>query len=52
MASLYREVVLKEKTPPSEGGFISLDALKSNGGIAPAPSQPTAPEVSEPVLGD
>jgi hypothetical protein len=52
MASLYREVVLKEKTPTSEGGFIPLNALKNNGGIAPAPSQPTAPEVSEPVLGD
>jgi hypothetical protein len=52
MASLYREVVLKEKTPTSEGGFIPLNALKNNGGIAPAPSQPAAPEVSEPVLGD
>ena len=49
MAALYREVVLKEKTPTSEGGFIPLNALKNNGGIAPAPS---APEVSEPVLGD
>src|SRR5437660_12779229 len=48
MASLYREVVLKEKTPTSEGGFIPLNALKNNGGIAPAPAQ----EVSEPVLGD
>jgi len=49
MASLYREVVLKEKTPTSEGGFIPLTALKNNGGIAPAPSKQ---EVSEPVLGD
>jgi hypothetical protein len=50
MAALYREVVLKEKTPTSEGGFIPLAALnKTNGGIAPAPQ---APEVSEPVLGD
>src|ERR1700758_3643031 len=48
MAALYREVVLKEKTPTSEGGFIPLNALKNNGGIAPAPT----PEVSEPVLGD
>ena len=48
MAALYREVVLKEKTPTSEGGFIPLGALKTNGGIAPA----AAPEVSEPVLGD
>jgi hypothetical protein len=51
MAALYREVVLKEKTPTSEGGFIPLDALnKANGGIAPAP-QPARQE-SEPVLGD
>src|SRR5882762_1794263 len=50
MASLYREVVLKEKTPTSEGGFVPLNALKTNGGIAPAPA--AAPEVSEPVLGD
>ena len=49
MASLYREVVLKEKTPTSEGGFIPVAALNNkNGGIAPAPK----PEVSEPVLGD
>jgi hypothetical protein len=48
MAALYREVVLKEKTPTSEGGFIPLGALnKSNASIIPA-----APEVSEPVLGD
>ena len=48
MAALYQEVVLKEKTPTSEGGFIPLAALKTNGGIAPAAAQ----EVSEPVLGD
>jgi uncharacterized radical SAM superfamily Fe-S cluster-containing enzyme len=48
MAALYREVVLKEKTPTSEGGFIPLGALnRTNGGIVPA-----AAEVSEPVLGD
>jgi uncharacterized radical SAM superfamily Fe-S cluster-containing enzyme len=57
MASLYREVVLKEKTPTSEGGFIPLKALKNtnNGGIAPAsiaPAPSTRPELSEPVLGD
>ena len=52
MAALYREVVLKEKTPTSEGGFIPLAALnKTNGGIAPAPLAP-APQESEPVLGD
>jgi hypothetical protein len=50
MAALYREVVLKEKTPTSEGGFIPLGALnRPNGGIAAAPA---APELSEPVLGD
>src|SRR5215470_7363704 len=49
MAALYREVVLKEKTPTSEGGFIPLAALNNaHGGIAPA----TKPEVGEPVLGD
>jgi uncharacterized radical SAM superfamily Fe-S cluster-containing enzyme len=48
MAALYREVVLKEETPTSEGGFIPLGALnRTNGGIVPA-----AAEVSEPVLGD
>ena len=48
MAALYREVVLKEKTPTSEGGFIPLGALnRTNSGIVPA-----AAEVSEPVLGD
>jgi len=51
MAAMYREVVLKEKTPTSEDGFIPLAALnKANGGIAPAPQR--AAEESEPVLGD
>jgi hypothetical protein len=61
MASLYREVVLKEKTVQSEGGFIPLDALtgaangNGNGhsnlhGIAPAPT--VKPDVPEPVAGD
>jgi hypothetical protein len=49
MAAMYREVVLKEKTPTSEGGFIPLTALKNNGGIAPAPAKP---EVGELVSGD
>jgi uncharacterized radical SAM superfamily Fe-S cluster-containing enzyme len=45
MASLYREVVLKEKPVQSENGFIPLGALaKPN----PAPK----PEAAEPVLGD
>jgi hypothetical protein len=49
MASLYREVVLKEKPAVAENGFIPLGALaKANGGIAPAPK----PEVAEPVAGD
>jgi hypothetical protein len=49
MASLYREVVLKEKPVQSQDGFIPLGALaKGNGGIAPAPK----PEVAEPVAGD
>src|SRR5581483_4253952 len=55
MAQLYREVVLKEKTPTSEGGFISLDALVKpangnghNGNGVHAPK----PEIAEPVAGD
>jgi 7,8-dihydro-6-hydroxymethylpterin dimethyltransferase len=44
MASLYREVVLKEKPVQSQDGFIPLGAL----------AKPTAPkpEVPEPVAGD
>ena len=50
MASLYREVVLKEKPAQSQDGFIPLGALaNNNGGIAPAPAKP---EVAEPVAGD
>ena len=42
MASLYREVVLKEKPVQSLEGFIPLGALsKRNGGIAPAPKTET-----------
>ena len=49
MASLYREVVLKEKPVVAENGFIPLGALtKPNGGIAPAPKV----EAPEPVAGD
>jgi hypothetical protein len=49
MASLYREVVLKEKPAVAENGFIPLGALsKPNGGIAPAAKT----EVAEPVAGD
>jgi hypothetical protein len=49
MASLYREVVLKEKPAVAENGFIPLGALgKANGNEAPA----AKPEVGEPVAGD
>jgi len=49
MASLYREVVLKEKPVQSQDGFIPLGALaKSNGNGAHA----AKPEVAEPVAGD
>jgi uncharacterized radical SAM superfamily Fe-S cluster-containing enzyme len=51
MASLYREVVLKEKPAQSEGGFIPLGALaKPNGDGHSAPE--VKPEVGEPVAGD
>src|SRR6202522_2927792 len=51
MASLYREVVLKEKPAVAENGFIPLGALgKANGnGNAPKAEKP---EVGEPVAGD
>ena len=49
MASLYREVVLKEKPAVAENGFIPLGALgKANGNGANTPK----PEVPEPVAGD
>ena len=51
MASLYREVVLKEKPAVAENGFIPLGALgkaNGNGNGAHAPK----PEVAEPVAGD
>jgi 7,8-dihydro-6-hydroxymethylpterin dimethyltransferase len=48
MASLYREVVLKEKPVQSQDGFIPLGALsKPNGNDVTA-----KPEVAEPVAGD
>jgi len=51
MASLYREVVLKEKPVASENGFIPLGALvKPNGNGHHA--QESKPEVAEPVAGD
>ncbi|HXX01589.1 MAG TPA: radical SAM protein, partial [Candidatus Acidoferrales bacterium] len=57
MASLYREVVLKEKPVQSQDGFIPLGALvtpalaaktNGNGNGARAPK----PEMAEPVAGD
>lgn len=48
MASLYREVVLKEKPVQSEGGFIPLGALGAKPAAAPQPRV----EVEEPVAGD
>jgi hypothetical protein len=45
MASLYREVVLKEKPAVAENGFIPLGALGKANGAA-------KPEVAEPVAGD
>jgi hypothetical protein len=48
MASLYREVVLKEKPAVAENGFIPLGALgKANGN-----GNAAKPEVAEPVAGD
>ena len=49
MASLYREVVLKEKPVQSQDGFIPLGALvKPNGNGAHAAKR----DVAEPVAGD
>jgi hypothetical protein len=50
MASLYREVVLKEKPVVAENGFIPLGALTKpgNGNGSHAPK----PEIAEPVAGD
>jgi hypothetical protein len=51
MASLYREVVLKEKPAVAENGFIPLGALgKANGNGNGA--KDAKPEVAEPVAGD
>ena len=49
MASLYREVVLKEKPAVAENGFIPLGALTKPNGNATAAAKP---EVAEPVAGD
>jgi len=53
MASLYREVVLKEKPVQSENGFIPLGALaKPNGNGNGNGAHAAKPEVAEPVAGD
>jgi hypothetical protein len=51
MASLYREVVLKEKPVVAENGFIPLGALTKAKGNGHAPAA-AKPEVAEPVAGD
>ncbi len=53
MASLYREVVLKEKPVQSQDGFIPLGALaKPNGNGNGHGATETKPEIAEPVAGD
>jgi len=53
MASLYREVVLKEKPVQSQDGFIPLGALgKPNGNSNGNATETTKPELAEPVAGD
>src|SRR5215472_5197870 len=55
MAQLYREVVLKEKPPVSENGFISLESLakqaKGTGSNGNGTASPKL-EIEEPVAGD
>jgi 7,8-dihydro-6-hydroxymethylpterin dimethyltransferase len=55
MAALYREVVLKEKPPVSQNGFIPLGALvpaKGNGEGDGHPAAKPEVEVGLPVAGD
>jgi len=53
MASLYREVVLKEKPVQSQDGFIPLGALaKPNGNGNGNGTTESKPEIAEPVAGD
>ena len=55
MASLYREVVLKEKPVQSENGFIPLGALakpNGNGNGNSNDAQAPKPQIAEPVAGD
>ena len=51
MASLYREVVLKEKPVVAENGFIPLGALTNPNGNGKGSHAPK-PEIAEPVAGD
>ena len=51
MASLYREVVLKEKPAVAENGFIPLGALSNPNGNGNG-AHVAKPEVAEPVAGD
>jgi uncharacterized radical SAM superfamily Fe-S cluster-containing enzyme len=53
MASLYREVVLREKPVQSQDGFIPLGALaKPNGNGNGNGEHASKPEIAEPVAGD
>jgi uncharacterized radical SAM superfamily Fe-S cluster-containing enzyme len=52
MASLYREVVLKEKPAQSENGFIPLGALSKPNGNGNGNGAQEKPELAEPVAGD
>jgi len=51
MAALYREVVLKEKAPTSENGFIPLNALATPANGNEPKVEPQVEE-GEPVAGD
>jgi hypothetical protein len=52
MASLYREVVLKEKPVQSQDGFIPLGALSKANGNGNGNGATAKPEIAEPVAGD
>src|SRR5205085_11921618 len=50
MAQLYREVVLKEKAPVSENGFLPISALGASNGNGHVATPEV--EIEEPVSGD
>jgi hypothetical protein len=52
MASLYREVVLKEKPVQSEGGFIPLGALAKTSTTEGTEAHSGTEQMAEPVAGD